>query len=82
MVGTDAAVNSAQAMEPNGAAAHSSNPAAAAADIILKNQEAKQQSLAVNPDQGLFAQLTSNPFFTAVGAALLGPFPRMARIAG
>lgn len=53
-------------MEPNGVAAVAGSPAASPADLILQKQEQAKQVPAVDPEKGLFAQLTNNPFFTAV----------------
>lgn len=59
MLGKDAAAIASRSMEPNGAAAdQASSVAAAKLNLTAGN--------AIPTDKGLFAQLSDNPFFTAV----------------
>lgn len=59
----DGAAGLRRSMEPPAAVVD--QPSNKAADLILQRRQAPEISLATS-DQGLLAQLTSNPFFTAV----------------
>ncbi|KAF3492272.1 mitochondrial chaperone BCS1 [Arthroderma uncinatum] len=66
MLSKDAATSASRSMEPNGAAADPTASVAAAKLKLLSEN-------AIQPDKGLFAQLSENPFFTAgFGLAGLG----------